>query len=126
VITELGGTAWYRESRLLGRELNSATTDTTAQSAYAFAPSRTWFQNTEPILFGSMRFLKYGAPRELGPGELTRIGELHGVPIYAEAGASGMHEVIYVAVRDGAYQPYQTFGSPSCHELSPADEGVDG
>lgn len=126
VITEIGGTAWYQEPRLLGRELNSATTDTTAQSAYAFAPSRAWFRNTEPILFGSTRFLMYGLPRELAPDELTRIGELQGVPIYAEAGASGTHEVIYVAIGSGAYQPYTRFGSPSCHELSPSDESVDG
>lgn len=126
VITEIGGTAWYHEPRLLGRDVNSATTDTSAESAYAYAPSRGWFRNTEPILFGSMRFVMYGLPRELGSGELARIGEIQGVPIYAEAGASGNHEVIYVAVRDGAYQPYTAFGSPSCHDLNPVGAGVDG
>jgi hypothetical protein len=125
VVAEIGGTAWYREPRLLGREPNTATADTTAEVAYAFAPSRAWFRNTEPIRFGARRFLMYGVPREIAREQLTRIGELQGVPLYAQAGATGTPQVIYAAVRDGAYQPYTTFSSPSCHALSPAAARAD-
>jgi hypothetical protein len=40
--------------------------------------------------------------------EVTRTADFQGVPVFAEAGATGATEVLYVPVRPGCeFQPYQ-------------------
>jgi hypothetical protein len=52
--------------------------------------------------------VKYGLPRVLGVNEVTRMGDYMGVPVFAETGATGATEVIYLPVRPGCeFQPYQ-------------------
>ena len=52
--------------------------------------------------------MKYGLPRVLGVTEVSRVGDFMGVGVYAEAGATGTPDVIYIPVRPGCeFQPYQ-------------------
>jgi hypothetical protein len=105
------------ELREIEAQYNTMTGDTTVAgrpfgevhpvgSSYAAATS--WFVNNEPIEIDGFRFVKYGLPRILGMLEVTRFTEYQGVGIYAEAGARGTPEVVYVPVRTGCeFQPYQ-------------------
>lgn len=96
---------------------NTANGDTTVSGrpfaqAYpatsGYAMGMTWFINNEPITVNGRRYVKYGLPRVLGVSEVARAGEYMGVPVFAEAGAAGMTEVLYLPVRPGCeFQPYQ-------------------
>ncbi|HEY0022176.1 MAG TPA: hypothetical protein VGB24_04675, partial [Longimicrobium sp.] len=86
-----------------GRRFNEAFPATTG-----YAGGATWYINTEPIMINGRRYVKYGLPRVLGVTEVTRTAEYQGVSVFAEAGATGTPEVVYVPVRTGCeFQPYQ-------------------
>ncbi|HST61733.1 MAG TPA: hypothetical protein VLK84_23740 [Longimicrobium sp.] len=73
-----------------------------------YAAGMTWFINNEPITVNGRRYVKYGLPRVLGVSEVARTGDYMGVPVFAEAGATGATEVLYLPVRPGCeFQPYQ-------------------
>ncbi|HEX8394189.1 MAG TPA: hypothetical protein VF665_17735 [Longimicrobium sp.] len=73
-----------------------------------YAAGATWFINNEPVMVMGRRYVKYGVPRVLGVTDVTRVGEYQGVSVFAENGAAGMPEVIYLPVRSGCeFQPYQ-------------------
>ncbi|HEX6371930.1 MAG TPA: hypothetical protein VF006_23605 [Longimicrobium sp.] len=73
-----------------------------------YAAGATWYIGNEPITVMGRRYVRYGLPRVLGVNEVTRAGEFGGVSVFAEAGAQGAPEVLYVPVRPGCeFQPYQ-------------------
>jgi hypothetical protein len=98
-------------------QYNRTTGDTTVNGqrfsvAYpattGYAASATWYINNEPITVNGRRYVKYGLPRVLGVNEVTRVADYMGVPVFAEAGATGATEVLYIPVRPGCeFQPYQ-------------------
>jgi hypothetical protein len=98
-------------------QYNTATGDTTVNgqrfaTAYpattGYAAGATWYINNQPITVNGRRYVKYGLPRVLGTTEVTRTADYMGVPVFAEAGATGATEVLYVPVRPGCeFQPYQ-------------------
>ncbi|HEY0026127.1 MAG TPA: hypothetical protein VGB24_24770 [Longimicrobium sp.] len=96
-------------------QYNTQTGDTT-MNGQRFAPPMTgyaagasWFINNEAVMVMGRRYVKYGLPRVLGVNEVTRVGEYQGVSVFAETGATGTPEVLYVPVRSGCeFQPYQT------------------
>jgi hypothetical protein len=92
---------------------NTQTGDTTVNgqpipATTGYAAGATWYINNEPITVGGRRYVRYGLPRVLGVSEVTRTADYMGVPVFAEAGALGTPEVLYVPVRPGCeFQPYQ-------------------
>jgi hypothetical protein len=59
--------------------------------------------------------VKYGLPRRLGNGDVTRIGWIEGVPVYTEPGDADAATVIYVAVdAEGTFQPYYPASNYYC------------
>jgi hypothetical protein len=56
-----------------------------AESAAA-AP---WFVAGEPVVFGGRRFVKFGLPRLLSAGDVTRAGEFRGIGVFTEPGVAG-------------------------------------
>lgn len=101
--------------RTVGRRDSTRGRRLTADDAYA--EKEPWFISDEPIVFEGGRYTKYGLPRTLAEHEVTRIGSLGRVGVFAEAGASGagMPDVLYLPVRPGGeFQPYQSFGGDSC------------
>jgi len=104
--------------RTVQAQYTQATGDTTvsgrpfAQAYPATAPhyaaDAAWFIQNEQITVLGRRFVRFGLPRVLGTGEVTRIAGHQGVPVFAEAGAA-RPEVVYLPVRPGCeFQPYQT------------------
>lgn len=73
-----------------------------------YAASEPWFVSHEPILIDGRRRLEYGLPRQLGDGDVVRIGWIEGVPVYVEPSDAAHATVIYVALNaEGLFQPYQ-------------------
>ena len=74
-----------------------------------YAAVAPWYIDNEPIRFDRLSMTKYGLPRVLGINEVTPVGEYRGVTVFAEAGAAGPPDVIYIPVRTGCeFQPYQS------------------
>ena len=73
-----------------------------------YAESAAWYIDSEPMDRGPHRYVRYGLPRVVPPGELVRHGEHRGVMIFAEARDTGERkEVLYAAVRPACeFQPY--------------------
>jgi hypothetical protein len=99
-------------------QFNPATGDTTVagqafRTAYPsttppYAAGADWFIANEPVTFQTRRYVKFGLPRIVGVGDLSRVGEYQGVPVFAETGAPARPDVIYIPVRPGCeFQPYQ-------------------
>lgn len=73
-----------------------------------YAAGEAFFINNAPITVMNRRYVKYGLPRVVAPGEVTRTGEYEGVGVFTEAGIAGTPEVVYVPVRPGCeLQPYR-------------------
>lgn len=78
-----------------------------AEEAYAAGAS--WYVNNEPITFEGRRYLKYGLPSKIEERELTWIGVLGRIRVYAERDRAAAPEVIFVATAPGEFHPYQTY-----------------
>jgi hypothetical protein len=73
-----------------------------------YAAAAPWMVLNEPIRLRGNRYVKYGQPRVLGPGEVERAGEYQGTPLFREAGESGDPVILYIPVLPGCvFQPYE-------------------
>jgi hypothetical protein len=74
-----------------------------------YAGAETWFINTEPVTFNGRRYTKYGLPRILVTTDVTNVGTVNNVSVFAEPSANAQRpEVIYIPTRPGCeFQPYQ-------------------
>ena len=73
-----------------------------------YAATREFFIQDGPVSFGDRRYIRFGLPQVIAPGELARVGEFQGVPVFTEAGASARPELVYLPVRPGCeFQPYR-------------------
>ena len=95
---------------------NASTADSTYEGrpfseafpAIGYAAGAPWYIHNEGISVGEHRYVKYGTRRILAVGEVTRVGEYRGVPVFAEPDAPATAEVVYVPVRPGCeFQAYQ-------------------
>ncbi len=76
--------------------------------AGTYAGSAGWFRNDEPITFEQRRYDKSGNEVRLDCGQIMRVGEHMGVGLFAMRNADRPFEMIYVAVRPGVWQGYQS------------------
>lgn len=66
-----------------------------------------WYVNRERIRFRGRRYAQYGLPRILDVREVSRVGAHGRVPVFAEAGDTTTHPVLYLPTRPGCeFQPY--------------------
>jgi hypothetical protein len=74
-----------------------------------YASGANWFVQTDGMRFMNRDYVRFGVSRLITtPAQLTRVGEFQGTPIFAEAGATTPHSVLYVPLRPGCeFQPYQ-------------------
>jgi hypothetical protein len=77
-----------------------------------YAASADWFVRMEPVSVGEGPYrmkTRYGLERILAPGDLRRVGEWRGIPMFTEPIASrSSPEVVYFFVRPGCvFQTYQ-------------------
>jgi hypothetical protein len=77
-------------------------------SGHSGARSLTWYINNESMTIDGSRYVKYGLPRVLGPGEVELVASAEGGYFYAEAG-SDSREVLYLLtdLAGCEFQPYQ-------------------
>ena len=75
----------------------------------SFAASARWYHDYEPIVFNGRRYIIYGLPRALPPGDVVARGEYRGVTVFTEPMASRPSpEVLYLPVRPTCeFQPYE-------------------
>lgn len=105
------------ELRVVTVRYNASTADSTYEGRLfreafpatdRYAAGAPWYIHSELISVGEHRYVKYGTRRILAVGEVARVGDYRGVPVFAELDAPATAEVVYVPVRPGCeFQPYQ-------------------
>ena len=73
-----------------------------------YAAGRAWYQADDPIEFDEREYVQSGGEVGLDCSNIIRVGEYDGVPLFADVGAESPYETLYVPVRPGVWQAYQT------------------
>ncbi len=73
-----------------------------------YAAGRPWFQSDAPIQFEEREYVQSGGEVGLDCANIMRVGDFDGVPLFADVGAQSPYETLYVPVRPGVWQAYQT------------------
>ena len=73
-----------------------------------YADGRGWFEADDPIEFDGREYVQSGGEVGLDCPDIMQVGDNDGVPLFAELGASSPYETLYVPVRPGVWQAYQT------------------
>jgi hypothetical protein len=73
-----------------------------------YADGAAWYVADEPIQFEDREYLRSGGNVGLDCANIMQVGEYQGVPLFADAGAESPYETLYVPVRPGVWQAYQT------------------
>ncbi|HUG42146.1 MAG TPA: hypothetical protein VMM12_16880 [Longimicrobiales bacterium] len=73
-----------------------------------YAGNEGWFINDDAITFDRRRFSKFGQPQARECASMKIVGDFDGVNLFAETAASAPFAVLYVPVRPGVFQSYQS------------------
>jgi hypothetical protein len=73
-----------------------------------YAAGRDWFVNDQPVRFDEREYLKAGGEVSLNCANIRQVGEFMGVPLFADANAEAPYQRLYVPVRPGVWQAYET------------------
>ena len=73
-----------------------------------YADGETWFVDDEAVTFEGREFSKFGQPASRDCRSMKIVGDAHGVNLFAEVSASSPFRVLYVPVRPGVFQSYQS------------------
>ncbi len=76
--------------------------------AGTYAEGRAWYTNDESISFEDASYDKSGNEVSLQCPNIMRVGEHMGVPLFVMRNAERPFETLYVPVRPGVWQAYQT------------------
>jgi hypothetical protein len=76
--------------------------------AGSYAAGMDWFESDQPVTHAEREYLKSGGTVRLDCPAIMQIGEWMGVPLYAMRNADEPYAMIYVPVRPGVWQPYET------------------
>ncbi len=76
--------------------------------AGAYAGNMQWFQNDEDVVYERRNYQKSGGEVRLDCANIEQVGEHRGVPLFADRGAARPIQTLYVPVRPGVWQPYQS------------------
>lgn len=76
--------------------------------AGTYAGGRAWFEADEPIEFDEREYVQSGGEIGIDCTDIMQVGEHDGVPLFADVGASSPYETLYVPIRPGVWQAYQT------------------
>ncbi|TVP76138.1 MAG: porin family protein [Gemmatimonadales bacterium] len=90
------------------RRVNVADLGPGVAFAGEYADGRDWFVNDEPVDFDDLEYVRSGGIIGLDCADIMQVGEFEGVPLFADAGAERPFETLYVPVRPGEWQAYQT------------------
>jgi hypothetical protein len=73
-----------------------------------YAAGRSWFEGDEPIQFDEREYVQSGGEVGLDCASIMQVGQFDGVPLFADVGATSPYQTLYVPVRPGVWQAYQT------------------
>ena len=73
-----------------------------------YAEGRDWFEADQPVTFENRNYQKSGGEIRLECPDIMRVGEFMGVPLFARRDATRPFQTLYVPVRPGIWQAYQT------------------
>ena len=73
-----------------------------------YAGGEAWFVRDEAITFENRQYSKFGQPETRDCAAMKIVGDNDGVNLFAETTASAPFNVLYVPIRPGVFQPYQT------------------
>jgi len=76
--------------------------------AGTYAEGRDWFTSDAAITFERAQYQKSGGEVRLDCANIARVGEYMGVPLFAESTADRPLDRVYVPVRPGVWQAYET------------------
>lgn len=76
--------------------------------AGTYAEGRGWYTGDEAVTFEQRAYDKSGNEVRLDCGQIMRVGEHQGVPLFATRDAERPYEMLYVPVRPGVWQGYQS------------------
>lgn len=82
------------------------------QSGVAFAgeyaQGRSWFEQDQELTFERRVYQKSGGEVRLECPDIVRVGEFMGVPLFVRRGADRPYQQLYVPVRPGVWQAYES------------------
>jgi len=74
-----------------------------------FAAGAEWYHPYQPIMIFEGRYIVYGLPRTLRPGDVVARGKYRGLTVYVEPGSAVRAPTTYLLVRPTCeFQPYET------------------
>jgi len=73
-----------------------------------YAQGLDWFVNDQPVNFGDRQYRKAGSEVGLNCDQIREVGTFGGVPLFADANAQAPYTRLYVPVRPGVWQAYET------------------
>ena len=73
-----------------------------------YAQGRTWFEQDQSITFDRRSFQKSGDEVRLNCPDIMRVGEYQGVPLFVRRNATTPYQQLYVPVRPGVWQAYES------------------
>ena len=76
--------------------------------AGTYADGRGWFENDESVTFEENSYDKSGNESQMQCNQIMRVGEFQGVPLFSMRNAERPFQMLYVPVRPGVWQPYET------------------
>ncbi len=76
--------------------------------AGTYAAGRSWYTNDEAVRFEDRSYNKSGGEVSMQCADIMRVGEYMGVPLFAMRSAERPFETLYVPVRPGVWQAYQS------------------
>ena len=76
--------------------------------AGTYAEGAEWYEGDESITHERRSYDKSGGELRLGCGDIMRIGDHNGVPLFVDRGADTPYAKLYVPVRPGVWQAYET------------------
>lgn len=76
--------------------------------AGTYAGDMAWYTGDESVTFEERSYDKSGNEVRMDCGQIMRVGEHMGVPLFAMRNADRPFETVYVPVRPGVWQAYQT------------------
>lgn len=74
----------------------------------SYAAGTPWFVGDEALTFERRQYSKFGQPEARDCRTMRIVGEYRGVNMFAETNAASPFQALYVPVRPGVFQPYQT------------------
>ncbi|MCA9736639.1 MAG: hypothetical protein R3E98_06335 [Gemmatimonadota bacterium] len=76
--------------------------------AGSYAEGASWFENDDAVTFERRNYSKSGGEVRLSCNDIMQVGEFNGVPLFADRGGSTPYQTLYVPVRPGVWQAYQS------------------